>query len=121
MTPGDIAISAMPQADGIIKLRPLAVLSEFPRHGDLLVCGITSQMWNFVDGFDVAIRKGEPDFEKSGLMRWPRFLDHLLVKISDGCRGLVCCYRGRAFPSISFWDWSPIIVSVAQGPAGLGA
>ena len=28
MTPGDIAISAMPQADGIIKLRHLAVLSD---------------------------------------------------------------------------------------------
>jgi mRNA interferase MazF len=69
MTPGDIAISAMPQADGIIKLRPLAVLSGFPRHGDLLVCGITSQMCNFVDGFDVAIRKGEPGFEKSGLKK----------------------------------------------------
>ena len=80
MTPGDIAISAMPQADGIIKLRPLAVLSEFPRHGDLLVCGITSQMWNFVDGFDVAIRKGEPDFEKSGLKKDSIFrMGHLTV------------------------------------------
>ena len=67
MTPGDIAISAIPQADGKTKLRPLAVLSEFPGHGDLLVCGITSQMWNFTEGFDVALRKGEPDFEKSGL------------------------------------------------------
>jgi mRNA interferase MazF len=64
MTPDDIAISAMPQADGIIKLRPLAVLSEFPRHGDLFVCGITSQMWNLVDGFDVAIRKGERTLKK---------------------------------------------------------
>lgn len=69
MTPGDIAISAMPQANGRIKLRPLAVLSEFPRHGDLLVCGITSQMWNFVEGFDVALRKGDPDFDKSGLKK----------------------------------------------------
>ena len=67
MTPGDIAISAIPQADGKTKLRPLAVLSEFPGHGDLLVCGITSQMWNFTEDFDVALRKGEPDFEKSGL------------------------------------------------------
>jgi hypothetical protein len=47
MTLGDIAISAIPQADGKTKLRPLAVLSEFSRHGDLLVCGITSQIWNF--------------------------------------------------------------------------
>jgi hypothetical protein len=47
--------------------------------------------------------------------------DHWPVKISDGCRGLVGCYRGIAFRSISFWDWSPIFVSVAQGPAGLGA
>ena len=80
MTPGDIAISAMPQANGRIKLRPLAVLSEFPRHGDLLVCGITSQMWNFVEGFDVALRKGDPDFEKSGLKKDSIFrLGHLTV------------------------------------------
>jgi hypothetical protein len=63
---------------------------------------------------------------KSGLimldiLRWPRFSDHWPVKISDGCRGLVGCYRGIAFRSISFRDWSPIFVSVAQGPAGLGA
>jgi mRNA-degrading endonuclease toxin of MazEF toxin-antitoxin module len=80
MTPGDIAITAIPQADGKTKLRPLAVLSEFPRHGDLLVCGITSQMWNFTEGFDVALRKGEPDFEKSGLKRDSIFrMGHLTV------------------------------------------
>jgi hypothetical protein len=59
--------------------------------------------------------------EKNVKMRWPRFLDHWPVKISDGCRGLVGCYRGTAFRSISFGGWSPIFVSVAQGPAGLGA
>ena len=80
MTPGDIGISALPQADGRIKLRPLAVLSEIPGHGDLLVCGITSQMWNFTEGFDVALRKGEPDFEKSGLKSDSIFrLGHLTV------------------------------------------
>ena len=80
MTPGDIGISALPQADGRIKLRPLAVLSEIPGHGDLLVCGITSQMWNFAEGFDVALRKGEPDFEKSGLKKDSIFrLGHLTV------------------------------------------
>ena len=31
-------------------------------------------------------------------MRWPRFLDHWLVKISDGWQGLVVCYRGQSFP-----------------------
>jgi mRNA interferase MazF len=58
----------------------LAVLSEFPGHGDLLVCGITSQMWNFTEGFDVALRKGEPDFEKSGLKTDSIFrMGHLTV------------------------------------------
>ena len=80
MTPGDIAISAMPQANGRIKLRPVAVLSEFPRHGDLLVCWITSQMWNFVDGFDVALRKGDLYFKKSGLKKDSIFrVGHLTV------------------------------------------
>ena len=31
-------------------------------------------------------------------LRWPRFLDHWLVKISDGWQGLVVCYRGQSFP-----------------------
>ena len=29
--------------------------------------------------------------------------------MSDGHRRLVGCYRGRAFCSISFWDWPPIL------------
>jgi hypothetical protein len=36
----------------------------------------------------------EPVYEVKGSMRWPRFLDHWLVKISDGWQGLVVCYRG---------------------------
>ncbi len=90
MTPGDIAISAIPQADGKTKLRPLAVLSEFPRHGDLLVCGITSQMWNFTEGFDVPLRKGEPDFEKSGLKRDSIFrMGHLTVLARNKVSGSI--------------------------------
>jgi hypothetical protein len=34
-------------------------------------------------------------FKVRGKLRWPRFLDHCPVKISDGCRGLVVCYRGQ--------------------------
>jgi hypothetical protein len=90
MTPGDIGISALPQADGRIKLRPLAVLSEFPNHGDFLVCAITSQMWNFVDGFDEPLKAGDPDFEKSGLKKDSIFrLGHLTVLPSSKISGAI--------------------------------
>ena len=62
-----------------------------------------------------------PDLFLSSYLRWTRFLDQWPVKISDGWRELVGCYRGFWLSSIFFGDWSPIFVSVAQGPVGLGA
>jgi hypothetical protein len=40
--------------------------------------------------------------DKEILVRWPRFLDHWLVKISDGRRGSVSCYKGKFFVQFSF-------------------
>ena len=36
----DIALARLPQADGILKPRPVVILREMPKYRDFLVCGI---------------------------------------------------------------------------------
>ncbi|WP_339810380.1 type II toxin-antitoxin system PemK/MazF family toxin [uncultured Imperialibacter sp.] len=69
MKQGDVVIASLQQSDGKIKLRPVLVLKSMPQHHDLLVCGISSQLWNFVEGFDEKIDDSHPDFTISGLSR----------------------------------------------------
>jgi mRNA interferase MazF len=38
-----------------------------PQYGDLLVCGVSTQVHQEVAGFDETIRPGDPDFVGSGL------------------------------------------------------
>jgi mRNA interferase MazF len=38
-----------------------------PPHGDLLVCGVSTQLHHEVAGFDETITPGDPDFPGSGL------------------------------------------------------
>lgn len=52
MTEGDVALAALPQADGKTKLRPVIVLRAMPPYGDLLVCGVSTQARHAVSGFD---------------------------------------------------------------------
>ena len=67
MKEGDVALAPLPQADGQTKNRPAIVLRVMPPHGDLLVCGVSTQLHHEVVGFDETIRLGEPDFSMSGL------------------------------------------------------
>jgi hypothetical protein len=62
----------------------------------------------------VSQKHAETSPQQNRHVRWPRFSDHWPIKKNDCCRGILGCNRGRAFRSISFWDWSPIFVSVAQ-------
>ena len=67
MSEGDVVLVALPQADRRVKHRPAIVLRTMPPHGDLLVCGVSTQLRHEVVGFDDAIRPGDADFEASGL------------------------------------------------------
>ncbi len=67
MTEGDVVLTPLPQADGQIKNRPAVVLRVMPGHGDLLVCGVSTQLHHETPGFDEVIRPGDPDFAASGL------------------------------------------------------
>jgi mRNA interferase MazF len=69
MNEGDVVLTPLPQADGKVKNRPAVVLRVMPQYGDLLVCGISTQVHQAVAGFDETIGPGDPDFVGSGLKR----------------------------------------------------
>jgi mRNA interferase MazF len=58
----------LPQADGKSKHRPALVLRVMPGFGDLLVCGISTQLRRAIPGFDEVIRRDDADFAASGLL-----------------------------------------------------
>jgi mRNA interferase MazF len=67
MTEGDVVLASIPQADGQVKRRPVVLLRILPGYGDLLVCGISSQLAQQVPNFDEVIASGDEDFSGSGL------------------------------------------------------
>jgi mRNA interferase MazF len=67
MTEGDIALAPLPQADGQIKNRPVVLLQRLPPFGDFLVCGVSTQLHQRVDGFDEMIIMADKEFAASGL------------------------------------------------------
>jgi len=68
MKEGNVVLTLVPQADGTVKNRPAIVLREMPRFRDLLVCGVSTQLHQRVDGFDEIISPNDPDFATSGLL-----------------------------------------------------
>lgn len=67
MTEGDVALTAMPQADGRTKPRPAILLRRMPPFGDWLICGVSNQLHQQVVGFDDTIEPFHRDFGGSGL------------------------------------------------------
>jgi mRNA interferase MazF len=67
MKAGDIVLALLPQADQADKLRPALVLGQMPPYGDLLLCGVSSQLDRAVQDFDEVIRSTDADFLASGL------------------------------------------------------
>jgi mRNA interferase MazF len=67
MNEGDIVLAMLPQRDGRGKYRPAVVLRRMPGFGDLLVCGISTQLRQQVADFDEIIDPSHADFKTSGL------------------------------------------------------
>jgi mRNA interferase MazF len=67
MNEGDIVLALLPQTDGRGKYRPALVLRRMPGFGDLLVCGISTQLRQRVADFDEIIEPTHGDFKRSGL------------------------------------------------------
>lgn len=68
MNEGDVILAPVPQADGIVKNRPALIFREMPPFGDMLVCGISTQIHQAVMGFDDVITSIDDDFSSSGLV-----------------------------------------------------
>jgi mRNA interferase MazF len=64
---GAIALASLPQADGLLKLRPAVLLRQLPPFGDWLVCGISTQLRQRAEDLDELIEPSGLDFAESGL------------------------------------------------------
>jgi mRNA interferase MazF len=67
MNEGDIALAPLPQADGLIKNRPVVLLRRLPPFGDFLLCGVSTQLQQRVADFDEVITPADKEFAASGL------------------------------------------------------
>ena len=63
-----MVLTPIPQADGTVKNRPAIILREMPPFRDLLVCGVSTQLHQEVQGFDELISPSDADFKSSGLV-----------------------------------------------------
>ncbi len=67
MKEGDVVLTPVPQANGLLKNRPAVILREMPRFRDMLVCGVSTHLHQQVHGFDELIVLTDTDFAMSGL------------------------------------------------------
>lgn len=67
MNQGDVVLTPVPQANGLIKNRPAIFLREMPPYRDVLVCGVSTQLHQEVKGFDEVIELTDSDFQSTGL------------------------------------------------------
>ena len=65
MKQGDVVLTPVPQAAGVIKNRPAIFLQELPPYRDLLVCGVSTQLPQDVKGFDEVVQSIDPEFGSS--------------------------------------------------------
>lgn len=69
MKPGDIVLAAFQQEDSKVKKRPALILSHVGYFQDLILCGISTQLWvaEHDPHLNVTIAEDHPDFAQSGL------------------------------------------------------
>ncbi len=67
MKENNIILTPVPQADGKLKNRPAIFLREMPPYCDLLVCGVSTQLHQYVKDLDEIISPAHADFKTSGL------------------------------------------------------
>ena len=68
MKEADVALTPIPQADDRIKNRPVIILRELPKYNDFLVCGVSTQLNQYVKDFDEIIATTDLDYKSSGLI-----------------------------------------------------
>ncbi len=65
MKEGKIILMQVPQADGKLKEMPAIFLREMPSYRDLFVCGVSTQLHQYVKNFDELISPADTDFGSS--------------------------------------------------------
>ncbi|AFZ51667.1 type II toxin-antitoxin system PemK/MazF family toxin [Dactylococcopsis salina] len=68
MKEGDVILASITQADGNLKNRPVLILRIMPKYKDYLVCGISTQLNQYIKDFDEIISVQDSDFVTSGLV-----------------------------------------------------
>ena len=68
MNEGDILITRIPQ-DISGKLRPVVFLRRMPSYNDILVCAISTQQHQLVEGFDLLLSETSATFKSTGLLK----------------------------------------------------
>ena len=69
MKEGSIVLASLRQSDGKFKPRPVLILKQMPKYNDLLVCGISSQLSQLIEGFDEIVDEKDEDFSVTGLLK----------------------------------------------------
>jgi mRNA interferase MazF len=67
MQESNIVLIDFPQADGGSKVRPALILKHLPKYQDFLVCGISTQIHQFIKDFDEILDEKDRYFKKTGL------------------------------------------------------
>lgn len=67
MKEGDILLTALRQADGSLKDRPVLFLRRMPPFQDFLVCGLSTQLQQVAPELDEMIVPTDADYRLSGL------------------------------------------------------
>lgn len=67
MKEGDILLTALRQADGSLKDRPVLFLRRMPPFQDFLVCGLSTQLQQAAPELDELIGPTDADYRLSGL------------------------------------------------------
>jgi mRNA interferase MazF len=102
MTPGDVALAVLPQADGEGKARPVLLVGQLPGYGDWLVLGISSQIAKALEDWDVTIDPTTQEFSDTGLKTTSIVRLRFIATIpSSRIRGVIGALPGRSFDSIT--------------------
>ncbi len=67
MKEGDIVLIDLPQSGGGSKLRPALILKRLPKYNDFLVCGISTQISQYIKDVDEILNENDIIFTQTGL------------------------------------------------------
>ncbi|MBM2813962.1 MAG: PemK-like protein [Ignavibacteria bacterium] len=69
MKEGEIVLASLLSSDGKFKKRPTLILKVLPKYGDLLLCGVSTQIHQLIPEFDLMLSTNSKDFPISGLLK----------------------------------------------------